>query len=164
MSPLGSLIVVGVGAYAVGGAPDELVTYALGSCIGVVAYDPISKAGGLWHVMLPDSKVNPERAEREPGVFADSGVQPFFEALAQAGASSRRMRIWLAGGSDSAQLGLRFEIGKRNLLAVRRQLWLRGHLVEGEDCGGQQSRTLRLDLGSGRVQVRHPWGNTLLGA
>jgi chemotaxis protein CheD len=164
VSPVGSLVVVGVGQLQTAQSPDELVTYALGSCVGVAAWDPISKAGGLWHVMLPEAKTNPERALREPGAFADSGAPVFLRVLAEAGCSPRRLRLWLAGGSDSAQLGPGFEIGKRNILAVRKQLWLRGLLVDGEDCGGTQSRTVRLDLASGRVSVRHPWGNTQLGA
>jgi chemotaxis protein CheD len=164
VSPVGSLIVVGVGGLQSGQAPDELVTYALGSCVGVAAWDPVSKAGGLWHVMLPEAKTNPERALREPGAFADSGAPVFLKALGEAGCSQRRVRLWLTGGSDSAQLGPGFEIGKRNIVAVRKQLWLRGLLVDGEDVGGSQSRTVRLDLGTGRVQVRHPWGNKTLGA
>lgn len=164
MSPVGSLIVVGVGGIQVGQAPDELVTYALGSCVGVAAWDPVSKAGGLWHVMLPEAKTNPERALREPGAFADSGAPVFLKALSEAGCSQRRVRLWLTGGSDSAQLGPGFEIGKRNIVAARKQLWLRGLLVDGEDVGGSESRTVRLDLGTGRVQVRHPWGNKTLGA
>lgn len=164
MSSTGSLIVANLGAWAVGQAPDELVTYALGSCVGVAAYDGAARCGGLWHVVLPDSRVNPLRAQSEPGVFADTGVGAFLESLAAQGAQRRSLRFWLTGGADSAQLGPAFEIGRRNLLAVRRLLWQQGLLVEGEDSGGSQSRTVRLDLRSGRIQIRHPWGLTHLGA
>ena len=163
MSVLGSLTVVGVGEIGFSAGPGELVTYALGSCVAVVAWDPRVRAGGLWHAMLPDSSVNPERAGRQPGAFADRGAEPFMDGLRALGASPRRLRLWLIGGADSGQLGPGFEIGRRNVLALRRELWQRGLLVDGEDCGGSESRTVRLDLESGRVQVRHPWGTQLMG-
>jgi chemotaxis protein CheD len=160
---IGELIVVGVGSIRVGRHPDELVTYALGSCIGVAAWDAAAKVGGLWHVALPSSSVNPERGLREPGAFADTGAAAFFKALAEAGASTRRLRLWMAGGSENPQMGGGFEIGRRNALAVRKELWQRGLLLDGEDCGGQHSRTLRLDLGSGQARVRGPFGHTVFG-
>jgi chemotaxis protein CheD len=157
-------LVVGVGGLAVADAPERLVTYALGSCVGVAAYDPVARCGGLWHVMLPLAQVNPERALREPGAFADTGAPAFARALLARGALLRRLRVCIAGGADSAQLGPGFEIGRRNVVAVRRWLWQQGLLLEGEDCGGAISRTLRLDLSTGAVQVRRSDGIINLGA
>lgn len=51
-------VVVGVGDCRVTDEPVELVTYALGSCIAVVVWDPVAKVGGLLHFMLPDSSVD----------------------------------------------------------------------------------------------------------
>ncbi|PKM57166.1 MAG: chemotaxis protein CheD, partial [Firmicutes bacterium HGW-Firmicutes-3] len=36
-------------------SPDVLTTLGLGSCVGIILYDPITKVSGLAHVMLPDS-------------------------------------------------------------------------------------------------------------
>ena len=37
-----------------------LITYALGSCIGICVYDETNKLGGMVHIMLP-------RSLRKPG-------------------------------------------------------------------------------------------------
>lgn len=49
-----------------------------------------------------------------------------------------------------------FNIGKRNYLALRKILWKAGVLVQGEDVGGHLSRTVRLDIASGRFWLRGP--------
>ncbi len=67
--------VVGVGDYKISTSPLEvLVTYSLGSCLGVAAYDPRAGVGGLLHFMLPDSRINAEKARAQPAMFADNGA------------------------------------------------------------------------------------------
>ena len=75
-------VVIGVGDMAVSNNTQvTLSTYALGSCIGVVAYDPVVKVGGILHMMLPDSSISPEKAVQQPAMFADTGLPLFFRAL-----------------------------------------------------------------------------------
>lgn len=93
-------IVIGIGEYAVSGDADALiVTHALGSCVAVCVWDPTARVGGMVHVLLPDSKINPARAEVQPGAFADTGIPLLFHAAYQKGAKKGRCRVHLVGGA-----------------------------------------------------------------
>lgn len=148
-------IVVGVGDGRIAKTPAEyLVTFALGSCIAVVCYDWRLKLGGLIHVMLPDSSIDREKAARNPFIFADTGVPALYEQLCKAGSSKRSMKFCLAGGARMLERSAHFEIGKKNHLAVKRSFWQLGLFVEAEDVGGSESRSIRLDLKTGQVDLR----------
>ena len=131
-----------------------LVTYALGSCVGVGVFDPGTSVGGLLHVLLPESSIDAEKAARNPCMFADTGVVQLLNRCIQMGASKSRLRVWLAGGSAVMDTRGVFNIGKRNQLAARKALWKAGLLTMSEDLGGQGSRTVRLELNSGTFWVR----------
>jgi len=131
-----------------------LVTYALGSCIAVALYDPISRAGGLLHFMLPESKLDRDKAAQNPFMFADTGIPLLLRALETVGGNARRMVVRLAGGARVMDSQGVFEIGKRNYLAARRILWKAGVMVRAEAVGGNVSRTTRLELATGRMWVR----------
>ncbi len=73
--------VVAVGDMKIGRDADLIVTHALGSCLGLVVYDPVEKVGGLLHAMLPLSKINPDKAKANPYMFVDTGVPALFKAL-----------------------------------------------------------------------------------
>lgn len=151
-------IVVGVGDMAVSDDPAEtLVTYALGSCLGVVAWDKQAHVGGLLHFMLPASTVNPEKARDNPAMFGDTGLPEFLERLFQLGATRKHLVIKLAGGAEINGPDS-FEIGKRNLLLARRLLWKNALAPVAEDVGGRIGRTLRLEIGTGRVLLKDPAG------
>ena len=77
-----------------------LSTYALGSCVAVVAYDPGTKAGGLLHLMLPDSTISPGKAQSQPAMFADTGLPLLFRSLAGLRADFATTRIFLTGGAN----------------------------------------------------------------
>ena len=96
-----------------------IVTYALGSCIGVCLHDSVSQIGGMLHYQLPDSGMDPERARQRPFMYADSGMKCLVEKLASMGAQRIRMRVRIAGGAamDTGPKG--FDIGRRNYLAIR---------------------------------------------
>jgi chemotaxis protein CheD len=137
---------------AVGDVPGQvLVTYALGSCIGVTAYDPVVGVGGLLHYMLPDSTIDRERARSNPFMFADTGIPRMLNLLYERGAVKRRLVVHAAGAARMLDQRDVFEIGKRNHLAARRILWKAGLMVQGEAVGGEESRTLRLEIGTGRL-------------
>jgi len=150
-----SSIVVGIGECAVSDDPDAvLVTYALGSCIAVVIFDPVLKVGGLLHYMLPDSALDQEKARRRPFMFADTGIPLLFQQAYQLGAMRSRIEVAVLGGAQVMDTSETFNIGKRNHLALRKIFWKAGILVRNEDVGGTQSRTVRLEMTSGRIVVR----------
>jgi len=152
-------VVVGVGDMAVSNTAEAtLTTYALGSCVGVLVYDPIGKVAGLLHLILPDSRSSAERAAAQPAMFADTGLPLFFEALGSLKAEWHRIRIYLAGGASVLNGHDPFRIGERNSQAVMN--WLRDHGLEvyQQDLGGTVNRTVHLEINTGLVSLKTPTG------
>ncbi|MBE0657222.1 MAG: chemotaxis protein CheD [Bryobacteraceae bacterium] len=151
-------LIVGVGDCRVSADPHaDIITYALGSCIAVAIWDPVAKVGGLLHFMLPDSSVDRVTGGREnPYRYADTGTPMLFRAAYQQGAEKRRLLVRLAGGAAVVNDEGVFNIGKRNYAALRKILWKAGVMVHGEDVGGSNSRTVRLEVGTGRFFIRGP--------
>lgn len=134
---------------------DLLVTYALGSCIGVVVYDPIAHVGGMLHAMLPTSTTDVERAKTNPEMFVDTGVPLLFRSCYAEGAQKERLQVRLYGGScTNAPENDMFQIGRRNLVMVRKLLWKNGVLLQEEETGGSASRTVSLEIGTGTVAIK----------
>lgn len=148
MNPL----VVGIGDCCVSNDPQNtLVTYALGSCVAVMIHDPVARVGGLLHFMLPDSTLNPSKAQQNPFMFGDSGIPLLFHNAYKLGAEKRRLVVSAAGGAQMMDPNGVFDIGKRNCLTMRKILWKAGVLLRAEDLGGLASRTVRLEVANGRV-------------
>lgn len=134
---------------------DVLVTYALGSCLGVAIYDPVAEVGGLLHVLLPDSSIDPDKARLKPCMFVDTGVPYLFREAYKVGAQKERIVVKAAGcASMRSEEDDRFQIGKRNELMLRKLLWKNGVMLEGCDLGGKLARTMSLDIGTGAVLLR----------
>lgn len=150
------LVVVGLGEMHVSADPGEtLITYALGSCLGVAVHDPVARVGGMLHAVHPRIDLDPIRARNEPAVFVESGLPALFRACYARGARKERLVVRIAGAGTSADIERdHFEIGRRNLLIARQLFWKNGILVSGQDVGGTVSRTLSLHVGSGTVMVR----------
>jgi chemotaxis protein CheD len=147
-------LVVSIGGCAVTANPEDcLITYALGSCIGIAIYDPVCRVGGLLHYLLPDSKIDAEKARRNPYMFADTGIPALFHLAYEAGAEKRRLRVIVAGGAQVLASEL-FKIGKRNELAMKKIFWQAGVLISRQETGGEESRTMRLEVSSGRAFLR----------
>ncbi len=98
------------------------------------------------------------KAERNPYLFADTGLPALLDRSRLLGAVPSRLRIWLAGGSAVMDDRGIFNIGKRNQLAMRKALWKAGLMVHAEDLGGSGSRTVRLELATGTFWVRAAGG------
>lgn len=148
----GRRLVVGVGDMKLSTrAGDILVTHALGSCIGIAIYDPVAVVGGLLHFMLPDSSVNPQRSVENPWMFADVAIPLLFKKSYELGADKRRIVVKVAGGAQFLDDKEFFAIGKRNHTMMRKIFWQNGILIKGEQVGGTSSRTMYLEIGTGRV-------------
>jgi chemotaxis protein CheD len=131
-----------------------LATFALGSCIGLTVHDCNAAVGGLLHFMLPDSSIDPARARANPFMFADTGIPLLLEQVFGKGATRRNLAVHAVGGARMMDQEQVFEIGKRNYLAARKILWKAGLLLSGEAVGGLNSRTVRLEVGSGRISLQ----------
>lgn len=136
------------------GQPRTLVTYSLGSCIGVVIYDPVMKVGGMLHYMLPDSTIALDKAKNTPSMFADTGLPLLFKSAYKLGAEKKRLVVKVAGGSQLLDDNGTFNIGRRNYLILRKIFWKNGIMIDSEHVGGALSRTMRLDLQSGVVTLK----------
>ncbi len=137
-----------------GSTEGTLVTYALGSCIGLMVYDRVARVGGMLHYMLPDSAIDLEKAAANPAMFADVGIPLLFRSCYQLGAEKKRMVAYAAGGAEPLTGFNSFEIGRRNQLALKKILWKAGVILRGESLGGTLSRTVRLELATGRIGMR----------
>lgn len=152
-------IVVDIADMKIGsGKGDEVVTYALGSCIGVAIYDPVSQVGGMLHFMLPEASLNPHKARENPYMFADTGIPLLFRAAYKQGAVRSRLQIKLAGGANVMDSSNFFNIGKRNYLAARKLLYKNNLLITSELVGGMSGKTMRMRLEDGQVEIKLPGG------
>ena len=96
-----SRIIVGISDFKISGnVEDMLITYALGSCIAVAVYDPKVRVGGLLHFMLPNSKLDLNRAKAAPAMFADTGIPLLFKSCYGMGAQKKHMIVKIAGGAS----------------------------------------------------------------
>jgi chemotaxis protein CheD len=132
-----------------------LITYALGSCIGVTVYDPVAKVGGMLHLMLPQSSLNPVKAAKSPCMFADTGIPLLFTKAYELGARKERLVVCAAGGAEILADEGHFKIGSRNRTMLRKLFWKNSVLLAAEDTGGTHSRTMTLRLSDGAVSVRN---------
>jgi chemotaxis protein CheD len=148
-------VIVDIADARVSRDPDSvLVTYSLGSCLGVAVYDPETRVGGLIHCMLPLSSVDRAKAEQKPFMFVDSGLSLFLKQLFDLGLTRQRAIVKIAGCSRILDKNSLFRIGERNYAVARKLLWKNGLMIKGEDIGSDVSRTVRLHIGTGAVTVR----------
>lgn len=135
-------------------AEDTLITYSLGSCLGITMHDEKAGVGGLVHCMLPLSKIDAHKANLNPSMFIDTGVTLMLQKLFDLGAQRKRLRTVVAGGSQMLDGQGLFNIGERNFTILRKVLWKNDLLIAAQDVGGSIPRTLSLNVGSGRTCLR----------
>jgi len=150
---------IGIGECKVSNDPaDILVTHALGSCIGVMIYDPLARVGGLLHYMLPTSTLDPLKARSRPFLFADTGIPELFRATYALGAVKSRLIVMVAGGAQMFESNGTFNIGIENHLALRKILAAAGVAITKEEVGGVSSRTVRMEIATGKIMLRTATG------
>lgn len=131
---------------------DRLVAYGLGSCVGLVLHDPRTGTYTLAHVVLPGPRPAGSD-ERGPVYYADPGVARSLALFREIAGPGTSPVVSLFGGAAAVGGLTAFDIGRRNVLAVRRALWQQGLTPAEEDVEGNSSRTVAIDVGRGRVQV-----------
>ena len=152
-------LIVGISDIKVSNSLDDvIITYALGSCIGISVYDPVAKVGGLLHYMLPDPTLDEKKAKENPAMFADTGIPTLFKACYRLGAEKRRMIVKAAGGASILDDTNFFRIGQKNIMAMRKIFWKNNVMITGEDTGANHNRTVRLEMATGKTLVRSSGG------
>jgi len=160
---LGSLfaqrVVVGVGDMAVSNNTNAiLATYALGSCIGLIAYDPVTKASGMLHYMLPASSISPDKAKSQPSMFADTGLPGMFRAFLGVKGDVRRAKFFVAGGASVLNGTDPFKIGERNIQALEAYFKANGLRPDLHDVAGTHNRTISIEVSTGAISMKTPHG------
>ena len=152
---MGALQVVGISdCKASKDSTDSIVTYALGSCVGLALYDPQAKVGGLLHIMLPDSRYRSSSRDFNPHMYADTGFYALTEALLALGASKSRLTGKAAGGANMLRHSSLLDIGQRNSERVLELLRREGIPLLASSLGGTVGRSMRLHIDDGTTVVR----------
>jgi chemotaxis protein CheD len=147
---------VGVADMIVSDDPNDLiVTFALGSCLGLVIYDPAAQVGGILHAMLPNSSIHRGKdGPLNPYKFVNTGIPLLFKEAYKLGAQKKRIKVKMTGCSQLMDDNVLFNIGKRNYAAARKLLWKNNVMIDAEFCENAKSVTLMLELKSGEVSMK----------
>jgi chemotaxis protein CheD len=131
---------------------DVLVSFGLGSCLGIGMYDPSIQLGGMLHAVLPTC------TDREnPSKFVDSGIEFLLQEMIKEGALKNRLIIRMSGGANMlnvTSLSNSFDIGNRNILSANGTFKKLGIKTNSEEVGGKIGRTVRLYIASGKMTIR----------
>lgn len=148
-----NIIVVGIAEAKTAAAPVDLISYALGSCVGVCLYDRTAKIAGMVHILLPYRE--DARDRENPCKFADSGIPLLVLAMEQLGADRGRMTAKIAGGARMFAVNALVEsVGDRNCRAVKETLRKMKIRIAGEDIGADYGRTVCFHSETGLLEVR----------
>ena len=136
-------------------SPDMITTLGLGSCIGIALYDPVTKIGGLAHIMLPDS--TQMRNNSNIAKFADTGIEELVKRMIAAGANKNRLVAKIAGGAKMFEVSGLSDIGnvgERNAQASKEKLKQLGIPLKAEDTGLNYGRTVELYTETGEFRIK----------
>jgi chemotaxis protein CheD len=153
------MLVLGVGEWGVSHSRGEIIkTLSLGSCVAVICSDVVRQIAGMVHVALPDSSLAKETVVKRPGYCADTGIEILFQALLRLGCPMRpgQVQVKLVGGATILDPHGTFNIGKRNVLAIKKLLWAKGLGPMAEEVGGHISRTVSVAVDTGLVHIQTP--------
>ncbi len=147
-------LVVGMGEYLVTDREEDIVrTFALASCVAVTAYSPARKAAGMIHVVLPAPMDLRDSFER-PSYFAETGIPLMINAMCRKfGLKKEELYIHMYGGADSVLPQDIYNIGKKNIDAVKHALLVMGLTIRKADLRGSDSRTITMYVNTGSVDV-----------
>ncbi|MDR1702615.1 MAG: chemotaxis protein CheD [Sporomusaceae bacterium] len=153
---MSELIKVGMADYKVGKSPASLISYGLGSCVGIALYDATTKIGGLAHIMLPDS--SQAKPADNNAKFANTALPAMLDAMVKLGAGKSRITAKIAGGAQMFSFSNSttdiMRVGERNAEAVKAVLKKLQIKLLAEDTGKNYGRTVELKLDSGIFRIK----------
>jgi chemotaxis protein CheD len=147
---------VGIAQLVLCRAPEQLTCVGLGSCVAVILYDPVTKIGGVVHVLLPKAPPNNKNEEK----YADSGIRKLYSKILERGAIRDKLVAKLVGGAQmftSLNIAIA-NIGKENIREARNTLRVLGVKIVAEDLEGNRGRSAHFDSSTGRVVVHTAFG------
>ncbi|MDE7368111.1 MAG: chemotaxis protein CheD [Lachnospiraceae bacterium] len=150
-----AMVTVRMADYKLCTAPNKITTIGLGSCVGIVVYDPGIKVCGMLHAMLPDSTRIRNNSNRMK--FVDSGMEDMLKELLQAGVNKRRLAAKLAGGAKMFAFGTENDItsiGDQNVQSAKKMLMRYGIPLLAEDTGKNFGRTIIFDSATNELEIK----------
>ncbi|MBD5139460.1 MAG: chemotaxis protein CheD [Ruminococcus sp.] len=151
---MANTVTVGIADLNVVRAPDTLVTYALGSCVGICLYDAEKKIAGLAHIMLPLSKDAAQGIDNKRR-YADTGIAELIQKMTMMGANKARLTAKIAGGAQMFNASSAvFNIGERNVEAVKKVLASYRIRILAEETGANFGRTQYFHGETGIMEIR----------
>ena len=150
-----AMVTVGIADLNAVKDPDSLITYALGSCVGICLYDSSQKIAGLAHIMLPLSTEAAGKVDNKRR-YADTGIMELIQTMNLMGASTMRMTAKIAGGAQmfKGTSSSMFNVGERNVAAVKKVLASYKIRIIAEETGADFGRTVLFHGESGAMEVR----------
>lgn len=149
------MITIGIGDLNVAKVPNVLITYALGSCVGICLHDANTNTAGMAHIMLPSS-INMQ-SDKNPYKYADLAIPALVKKMEQIGAKKQSITAKIAGGAQMFETFSDSPIGKigdRNVAAVKEVLAKLGIPIIADDTGKNYGRTVLFDPKDGKMIVR----------
>lgn len=150
-----NMIKIGMADANVCKSPDVITTLGLGSCVGIVLYDPVKKIAGMVHVMLPDSTKIINNLNKYK--FADTGIDKLIIDMIKIGAAQRNLVAKIAGGAQMFSFSNNLEmmrIGERNVEATKDKLEKLGIPLLAEDTGANYGRTIEFYPDTGMLRIK----------
>ncbi len=148
---MGNLVVVGIADQQIARPPDILVTYALGSCVGICLYDNLHRIGGLAHILLPEAFGDSGNINIYK--FANTAIEALVKAMGRQGCVSYHMSAKIAGGANMFACSGR-SIGDRNVETVKKELQRLRIKITGEDTGANYGRTAVFNPENGSLTIK----------
>lgn len=152
---MNNVITVGISDMKITGDPGVLVTYALGSCVGICLYDSFLKIAGLAHIMLPSD--NQKNAGDNKYKYADICIPLMFDEMIKKGCNKGRIVAKIIGGASMFQVSGDSEIsniGNRNVESTKKVLKSLKIPIIAEDTGLNYGRTVWFYSSTGAVEVK----------
>ncbi len=147
--------VVGISDLKIATSPDTLITYALGSCVGICVYESLQRMAGLSHILLPNS--NAIAGPVNKNKFADTAIEALIAEMISLGANKSFMNAKIVGGANMFAMPGE-SIGNNNVAAVKIKLSMLGIPIVMEDTGGNYGRTVVFYAETGQVEIRSVYG------
>ena len=127
---------------------DNIIAHGLGACVALAIFDRTTYLGGIIQIVMPSSDV--QSKNDHPIRFADTGIPLFLKEFMQQGGNFASCKIAIAGGANMPSNNM-FNIGDQNVIAVKKALYKFNLNVSGEDVGGNNGRTLNIDIKRGVI-------------
>ena len=127
--------------------------------MAVLFLDPRSRVVGMAHIALPESKIDTAKSVVMPAYFVDTGIPHLVDLMKKLGAGPpTEYIVKLVGGANVINANDYFQIGKRNITAIKKELWKLDMSIKSEDLEGNQSRTVSVEVKTGKVWISAPNG------